>query len=57
MDNANTPKHPLIELAEQYYAVADDLQRNAIRQSEVANSLRIAADKYCEQASRETKHD
>ena len=49
------PQHPLLDLANHYYAVAADLEQNSLQQLQISEQLKLAADKYCEQASRETK--
>ena len=57
MDNAGQPLHPLAAIADHYYVVARDLQAEAGRLIEIATFLAKQADWFCEQASRETKHD
>lgn len=46
--------NPLLELAESYYTVARDLERNAREQLAIAERLSMHADRLCEKNIRET---
>jgi len=57
MEKRSMVDNPLLALAESYYAVAKDLERNAHEQLAIAGRLNRYGDQLCEQNMRETKPD
>jgi hypothetical protein len=49
-----SPRHPLLNKADAYYAIAHDLERESERFMDMARALGEMADRMCEQAMRET---